>query len=96
MDYSQIIMKPLVSEKATFMKENANQVAFFVNARANKIEIKRAVEEAFKVKVIEVRVVTKKPVAKTRQGRVVGRVAGYKKAYVTLAAGAKIEFFEGV
>ncbi len=96
MDYSQIIMKPLVSEKATFMKEGANQVAFFVNPRANKIEIKRAVEEAFSVKVTDVRVVTKKPVAKMRQGRVVGRVAGYKKAYVTLAEGAKIEFFEGV
>ncbi len=96
MDYSQIIMKPLVSEKATFMKDSANQVAFFVNARANKIEIKRAVEQAFGVKVTNVRVVTKKPVARMRQGRVVGKTAGYKKAYVTLAEGAKIEFFEGV
>ena len=96
MDYSQIIMKPLVSEKATFIKEGANQVAFYVNPRANKIEIKQAVEEAFKVTVTEVRVLTKKSVARIRQGRVVGKVAGHKKAYVTLAPGQKIEFFEGV
>ena len=96
MDYSQIIMKPLVSEKATFVKEGANQVVFFVNPRANKIEIKKAVEEAFKVTVTEVRVLTKKPVARVRQGRVAGKTAGRKKAYVTLAPGQKIEFFEGV
>lgn len=96
MDYSQIILKPLVTEKATSMKDEANQVAFFVNPRANKIEIKRAVEQAFKVKVTNVRVVCKKPGDRKRQGRVVGRVAGWKKAYVTLAEGAKIEFFEGV
>lgn len=96
MDYSQIIMKPLVSEKATFVKEGANQVAFYVNPRANKIEIKQAVEEAFKVTVTEVRVLTKKSVARIRQGRTVGKVAGHKKAYVTLAPGQKIEFFEGV
>lgn len=96
MDYSQIIIKPLVSEKTTFMRDLSNQVAFFVNPRANKIEIKRAVEKAFNVKVTDVRVVSKKPGDRKRQGRVVGRVSGYKKAYVTLAEGAKIEFFEGV
>ena len=96
MDYSQIIIRPLVSEKTTFMRDETNQVAFFVNPRANKIEIKRAVEKAFNVKVTEVRVVCKKPGDRKRQGRVVGRVSGYKKAYVTLAEGAKIEFFEGV
>jgi len=96
MDYSQIILRPLVSEKATFMKDEANQVAFFVNPRANKIEIKGAVEKAFNVKVTDVRIVCKKPGDRKRQGRVVGRVSGYKKAYVTLAEGAKIEFFEGV
>ena len=96
MDYAEIIIRPLVSEKSTSMRDEANQVAFYVNPRANKIEIKRAVEEAFKVSVTDVRVVCKKPEARKRQGRVVGKVAGYKKAYVTLAEGAKIEFFEGV
>ncbi len=96
MDYSQIIIKPLVSEKTTVMRDEANQVAFFVNPRANKIEIKRAVEKMFSVKVKDVHVVCKKPGDRKRQGRVVGRVSGFKKAYVTLAEGAKIEFFEGV
>lgn len=96
MEYSQIIIRPLVSEKTTFMKDAANQVAFFVNPRANKIEIKRAVEQAFNVSVEDVRIVCKKSGLRKRQGRVVGKVAGYKKAYVTLADGAKIEFFEGV
>ncbi len=96
MDYSQIIIRPLVSEKTTAMRDDGNKVAFFVNARANKIEIKRAVEKAFNVKVTDVRVVCKKPGDRKRQGRVVGKVSGYKKAYVTLAEGAKIEFFEGV
>jgi Ribosomal protein L23 len=96
MEYSQIIIKPLVSEKATFIKDAANQVAFFVNPRANKIEIKNAVEKAFNVSVADVRVVCKKSGARKRQGRVVGKISGYKKAYVTLAEGAKIEFFEGV
>ena len=96
MDYSQIIIRPLVSEKTTAMRDISNQVAFFVDPRANKIEIKRAIEKAFNVSVTDVRVVCKKSGARVRQGRVVGRIAGYKKAYVTLAEGAKIEFFEGV
>ena len=96
MDYTQIILKPVVTEKATFMKEADNQVAFLVSTRANKLEIKRAVEAAFKVKVLDVNVVVRKSAPKTRHGRVVGKIAGWKKAYVTLAEGDKIEFFEGV
>ncbi len=96
MDYSQVLIKPLVSEKATYLKEASDQIAFHVSPRANKIEIKRAVEDAFKVKVTQVRVLTRKSEARVRHGRVVGKVAGYKKAYVTLAPGEKIEFFEGV
>lgn len=96
MDYSQIILRPLESEKVTLMLDNANQVAFLVNPRANKIQIKDAVEQAFNVKVTNVRVVSKKPGVRRRQGRAVGKVSGFKKAYVTLAEGAKIAFFEGV
>lgn len=96
MDYTQIILKPIITEKASFMKEENNQVAFLVSPRANKIEIKKAVEDAFKVKVEDVKVVVRKSAPKTRHGRVVGKVAGFKKAYVTLAEGQKIEFFEGV
>ena len=64
--------------------------------RANKVDVQRAVEKAFKVKVRDVNVVVHKPIARTKHGRVTGKIPGYKKAYVTLAAGEKIEFFEGV
>ena len=99
MDYTQILIKPLISEKGTFLKEEANQVAFFVRKDANKVQIKKAVEDAFDVKVEAVNVVVKKPLAKVfarGRKRLAGTVSGYKKAYVTLAPGSKIEFFEGV
>jgi large subunit ribosomal protein L23 len=96
MSYANILLKPLVSEKATKAKEESNQVIFFVAPMANKIEIKAAVEEAFKVKVTEVNVVRRRPLKRTRGGRPTAHVPGYKKAYVTLAEGDKIEFFEGV
>ncbi|MEW5774743.1 MAG: 50S ribosomal protein L23 [Thermodesulfobacteriota bacterium] len=96
MQYTDILLKPLVSEKANLAKETANQVAFFVHPGANKVEIKKAVEEAFSVKVTAVNVVRQRPMRRTRWGRGAGKVAGYKKAYVTLAEGHKIEFFEGV
>jgi large subunit ribosomal protein L23 len=95
MDYSQILIKPLISEKATALKE-VGKVAFFVSSESNKIEVKKAVEEAFKVKVVDVNLVRKQPQQRRRHGRPVGRIQGYKKAYVTLAPGEKIEFFEGV
>ena len=99
MDYTQILLKPLISEKGTFLKEEVNQVAFFVRKDANKIQIKKAVEDAFAVKVEAVNVVVKKPLAKIfarGRKRLAGTVSGHKKAYVTLAPGSKIEFFEGV
>ncbi len=99
MDYTQILIKPLISEKGTFVKEEAGQVAFFVSKDANKVQIKKAVEEAFGVKVEAVNVVVRKPLAKVfnrGRKRLMGKVPGYKKAYVTLAEGSKIEFFEGV
>ncbi|WP_029893981.1 50S ribosomal protein L23 [Desulfohalovibrio reitneri] len=96
MDYTQILLKPVISEKATMVKEDGNQVVFYVHDSANKIEIKKAVEQAFKVRVEKVTVTRKKPGVRSRWGRPVGKVSGHKKAYVTLAAGDKIEFFEGV
>jgi large subunit ribosomal protein L23 len=95
MEYANILLRPLVSEKATFVKDAANQVVFQVAPKANKIEIKKAVEAAFSVKVESVSVTVRKP-RKQRRGRGTRHVPGLKKAYVTLAAGDKIEFFEGV
>ena len=96
MEYANILLRPLVSEKATMVKDAANQVVFFVHPEANKIEIARAVEKAFSVKVSAVRVVKRRPLVRSRMGKKTGRIPGYKKAYVTLAQGDKIEFFEGV
>ena len=96
MDYTQILRKPLISEKATDAKDYANQVLFFVDKNANKIEIKKAVEEACKVRVESVSVVNRRPEKRKRFGRTIGQESGYKKAYIALAPGEKIEFFEGV
>ena len=95
MDHTQILLRPVVTEKATALRDGANQVSFFVHADANKIEIKKAVEAAFNVKVTGVNVVMKKP-SERRRNRRASHVAGWRKAYVTLAPGEKIEFFEGV
>jgi len=96
MDYTQVLIRPLITEKATYAKEAANQVVFLVHDRANKIDVKRAVEEAFKVKVDAVNIVRRQPRVIRRRGRPTGKAAGHKKAYVSLAEGEKIEIFEGV
>ena len=96
MDYTQVLIKPLLTEKTSILKDAVEQVTFFVHPAANKIEIKRAVEKVFDVKVLAVNVANKASVDRRRQGRVIGRVSGCKKAYVTLAQGDKIAFFEGV
>ena len=96
METTSVLLKPLLTEKTTLIKDEAQQVAFMVHTLANKLEIKQAVEKAFDVKVEAVNVVRRAPLNRERQGRVVGRKAGWKKAYVTLRQGDKIEFFEGV
>jgi len=96
MEYANILLRPVISEKATMVKDAHNQVVFIVHPDANKIEIAKAVEKAFSVTVTGVRVVKRRSLARSRMGRVTGRIAGYKKAYVTLAQGEKIEYFEGV
>ncbi|MCZ6506630.1 MAG: 50S ribosomal protein L23 [Acidobacteria bacterium] len=96
MRIQEIIRRPLITEKSTELRDDNNIIAFEVDRRANKIDVKRAVEAQFKVKVSEVRVCTVHGKVR-RQGRYVGRRPDWKKAYVRLAAGEKaIEFFEGV
>ncbi|MGH9457924.1 MAG: 50S ribosomal protein L23 [Thermoanaerobaculia bacterium] len=92
----EIIRRPLVTEKSNGLKEDSNVIAFEVAAEANKIEVKRAVEELFKVKVDEVRLLNVRGKVK-RLGRFAGRRRDWRKAYVKLKAGEKApEFFEGV
>jgi large subunit ribosomal protein L23 len=90
-----LIIAPLITEKGTIASEKANQVIFRVRPEATKDKIRLIVEEMFKVTVLAVR--TSNFLGKERRrGRVVGRKPDWKKAYVTLKQGDKIEFFEGV
>ena len=95
MNPSEILRRPLITEKATHMKGTANAVTFEVDRRAKKKQIQEAVEKLFKVKVTEVRTMNVSGKVK-RRGRTVGLRPGWKKAIVTLKEGDKIEFFEGV
>ena len=89
-----VIQSPLISEKGSLLTEAANQVLFKVRPDANKIEVKKAVESLFKVKVEKVRVA--RYLGKVRRvGRSMGRRSDWKKAYVTLREGDKIDFFGG-
>lgn len=90
----EIIKRPLNTEKTNIQKEVANQVTFEVDRRANRIEIKRAIETAFQVKVAGVRTMQIKGKTK-RRGRFVGKRRNWKKAIVTLVPGERIDFFEG-
>jgi large subunit ribosomal protein L23 len=104
----QIVKRPLLTEKGTRLKDNGGapagtfseeelkpQVLFEVALTANKIEIKQAIESLFSVKVVDVHTQIMRGKDK-RVGRFMGRRPNWKKAIVTLAAGNKIEFFEGV
>ena len=92
----EIIRRPLITEKSTAQREDKNIIAFEVHRDANKIEVKRAVEAQFKVKVAEVRISNVHGKVR-RQGKFSGRRPDWKKAYVRLADGEKpIEFFEGM
>ncbi len=90
-----IIKRPLVTEKTNVQKESANQVTFEVGRQANRVEIKKAVEGIFKVKVAGVRTMQLKGKIK-RRGRILGKRRDYKKAIVTLMPGERIDFFEGI
>lgn len=90
-----IIRRPLITEKSTAQKEASNKLAFEVDRRANKIEIKNAVEKIFKVRVVDVHTINYLGKRK-RLGRFAGRKPHWKKAIVTLKPGQKVEFFEGV
>ena len=95
MRIQDVIRRPLITEKTTLQREVANTYAFEVAMAANKIDVRRAVETQFKVKVAEVRM-SRLRGKERRQGRYAGRKPDWKKAYVRLVDGEKqIEFFEG-
>ena len=91
-----VIVAPLITEKTTLLKEKGPVLAFRVDRRANKVEIRQAVEALFKVKVAQVR--TQSVTGKNKRvGRFEGKRSDWKKAYVTLKPGQKtVEYFEAV
>jgi len=95
MDIYRIIKEPHIAEKANLVKEKYNQITLKVDKRANKIEIKSAVEQIFKKKVLDVNTINVEG-KKRRMGRNIGKKIDWKKAIVTLAPGENIEFFEGM
>jgi large subunit ribosomal protein L23 len=94
-DHYDVIRAPLVTEKGTLVSEAGNQVVFRVRADAGKYAIREAVEKLFKVRVTKVR--TANYLGKSRRvGRSIGQRPAWKKAYVTLAEGQRIDLFESV
>ena len=90
-----MIREPHITEKSNIQKGAYNQVTFKVHKDANKIEIRRAVEELLKVKVVDVKVMNVRG-KRRRMGRNIGKRPDWKKAIVKLAPGENIEFFEGM
>ncbi len=89
-----IIRRPVITEKTSIQKEVSNQFTLEVDRMANRVEIKKAVEGIFNVKVARVRTMQVKG-KKKRRGWIVGKRRDWKKAIVTLMPGERIDFFEG-
>lgn len=90
----KILRAPHLTEKSVIRKDESNQVTFLVERGANKIEIKRAIQDLFKVTVLRVNTVNMRG-KKKRLGRYIGKRPDWKKAVVTLKDGDRIEYFEG-
>ena len=94
-----ILIKPIITEKATADVENFNRYTFLVNPKANKVEIKKAVEAAYEVSVTKVRTINVRPDRKTRNtktGIQIGKTNAVKKAIVQLAEGDAIDFYSNI
>ena len=91
-----ILIKPLITEKAETLSEGLNKYSFVVDRKANKVEIRKAVEDMYGVAVTSVNTAVMPGKAKnrtTKSGILRGRISAYKKAVVTLADGEEIDFF---
>lgn len=94
-----VLIKPIISEKAETLSDTLNQYSFLVEKKCNKVEIRKAVEKMYSVNVSAVNTIIMPAKAKnrnTRSGMIRGRVSSYKKAIVTLAEGEEIDFFGDV
>lgn len=95
MNYYNIVKCPVVSEKSNIQKAVSNQLTFEVDSTANRIEIKKAIQSLFNVKVDSVRTMQVKGKYKQR-GRIIGKRRDWKKAIVKLKPGERIEILEGI
>ncbi|TWI71625.1 LSU ribosomal protein L23P [Desulfobotulus alkaliphilus] len=95
MNYHDILIRPLNTEKTNILLEEGNKVTFEVAPKANRIEVKKAIEAVFNVKILSVHTQNVKGKVKQR-GRIIGKRKDWKKAVATLMPGEKIEFFDGV
>jgi large subunit ribosomal protein L23 len=95
MDIYNVLKRPQITEKGNLQKEGYNQVSFRVDRKANKVEIRQAVEVLFKTKVLQVRTINVRG-KKRRMGRTLGKQPDWKKAIVKLAPGESIGFLEGM
>ena len=94
-----IIIKPIVTEKMTGLGEKLNRYAFQVDRKANKVEIKKAVEEMYNVQVVAVNTAVVAPKLKsryTKSGIIEGKTNAYKKGIVTLKEGETIDFYSNI
>ena len=95
----EIIKKPVLTEKMTIMGEKLNRVGFIVDRRANKLQIRQAVEQMYNVVVTSVNTANYMGKVKgrfTKSGYLVGRANNYKKAIITLKDGDKIDFYSNI
>jgi large subunit ribosomal protein L23 len=95
MDPYEVLRRPIITEKSSLQSEYFNRYTFEVDIRANKLQIKDAVEQAFSVDVVAVNVIRVSG-KRRRWGKLVGQTKDWKKAIVTLRPGQSIQFFEGV
>ena len=94
-----IIIKPVITEKMTEMGETLNRYGFVVNRKANKLQIKKAVEDLYGVEVVSVNTMTYRGKTKsrfTRTGVISGKTSTYKKAIITVAEGETIDFYSNI
>jgi large subunit ribosomal protein L23 len=99
MKLSEVLVKPILTEKANAQQEKLRRYAFRVSRKANKLEIKKAVEEFYSVRVIDVNTSVVPGKAKSRStkaGVVQGRKSAYKKALVTVAEGENIDLYSNI
>ena len=95
----EIIVKPVVTEKMTDLGERLNRYAFVVHKKANKVQIKKAVEDLYGVEVVSVNTMNYEGKARsrfTKSGIITGRTRSYKKAIITVAEGETIDFYSNI